>query len=80
MLRILSFCGVEVKTFKWILKLVKQYVKRYHSKLTFEDHLLLVLMRIRSGQLNKNIAICFNIHNSRVSKILGIGYQSLQMY
>ena len=70
MLRILGvFCGVEVNTFKWILVLVKPYVKRYHLTLTFENHLLLVLMKIRLGLLNKDITICFNIHNSRVPKI-----------
>ena len=63
------FCGVEVNTFKWVLVLVRPYVKRYHLKLTFEDHLLLVLIKIKLGLLNEDIAICFNIHNSRVSKI-----------
>ena len=59
--RILIFlCVVEVNTFKWILMLVKPY----------EEHLLLVLMKIKLGLLNKDIAIRFNIHNSRVSKIL----------
>ena len=49
--------------------LVKPYVKLYHLKLTFENHLSLVLMKIRLGLLNKDITICFNIHNSRVPKI-----------
>ena len=50
--------------------LVKPYVKLYHLKLTFENHLSLVLMKIRLGLLNEDITICFNIHNSRVPKIL----------
>ena len=48
---------------------MKPYVKRYHLKLTFEDHLLLVLIKIKVGLLNKDIATRFIIHNSRVSKI-----------
>ena len=51
--------------------LVRPHVKQYHLKLTFEDQLLFALIKIRLGQLNKDIAICFNIHNSRVSKIFG---------
>ena len=62
-------CDAEVNTFKWILVLAKPFVKRYHLKLTFEDHLLLVLMRIKLGLLNKDIEMHLNIHNSRVSKI-----------
>ena len=62
------FCGVEVNTFKWILVLVKLYVEQCHLKLTLEDHLLFVLMKRRLGLLNKEIAVRFNIHNSRVCK------------
>ena len=63
------FCGIGIKTFKWILDRIKPHVKRYHLQLTFEDHLLLVLMKIRLKLLNGDLAVRFKIHRSRVSKI-----------
>ena len=63
------FCGIGIKTFKWILGRIKPHVKRYHLQLTFEDHLLLVLMKIRLELLNGDLAVRFKIHRSRVPKI-----------
>ena len=39
------FCGIGIATFKWILGRTKPNVKCYHIQLTFDDHLLLVLMK-----------------------------------
>ena len=63
------FCGIGIKTFKWILSRIKPHVKPYHLQLTFEDHLHLVLMKIRLGLLHGDLAVGFKIHRSRVSKI-----------
>ena len=64
------FCGIGIKTFKWILGRIKSHVKRYHLQLTFEDHLLLVvLIKIRLELLNGDLAVRFKIHRSSVSKI-----------
>ena len=43
------FCGIGIKTFKWMLGRTKPHVKCYHLQWTFEDHLLLVLTKIRLG-------------------------------
>ena len=53
--------------------LVKPYVKQYHLKLTFEDHLMLVLMKAKLGLLNKGITIHFNINKSRLSNLSFVG-------
>ena len=37
-------------------------------QLAFEDHLLLVLMKMRLGVFNRELAVRFEIHRSRVSK------------
>ena len=63
------FCGIGIKTFKWILSRIKPHVKPYHLQLTFEDHLHLVLMKIRLGLLHGDLAVGLKIHRSRVSKI-----------
>ena len=65
-----SFCGIGIETFKWILVRAKPYVKRYHLQLTFEDHLLFVLlMKTRLGLINEDLTVRFKVHRSRVSKI-----------
>ena len=39
------FCGIGIATFKWILGRTNPNVKCYHLQLTFDGHLLLVLMK-----------------------------------
>ena len=38
-------------------------------QLAFEDHLLLLLMKMRLGVFNRDLAVRFEIHRSRVSKV-----------
>ena len=59
------FFGIGIKTFKWILDRIKPHVIRYHLQLTFADHLLLALMKIRLSLLNGDLAVRLKIHRPR---------------
>lgn len=55
--------------FFWVLDLVKDTLKLCHSRVSSEDHLLIILMKLRLGLLNKDIAQRFGITENIVSKI-----------
>ena len=64
------FTGLPcIAIFLWILNLVKDNVKSCHSRVSSEDHLLIVLIKLRLGLLNKDIAQRFGITENIVSKI-----------
>ena len=55
--------------FDWILGLIKDKVTLTCRQMTHESHLLLVLMKIRLGATNKDLAYRFRINYGLVSKI-----------
>ena len=55
--------------FLWVTALVADKASSCHSSLTSNDHVLIVLMRLRLGLLNRDIAYRFGIPKSTTSKV-----------
>ena len=55
--------------FFWVTDLVVDKASSCHSSLTSNDHVLIVLMRLRLGLLNRDIAYRFGIPKSTPSKV-----------
>ena len=55
--------------FDWILGLIKDKVTLICKQMMYKSHLLLVLMKIRLGVQNKDLAYRFRINYGMVSKI-----------
>ena len=64
------FTGLNRSRFLWLFNKVKSSIKILHKKLLLEDHMLVVLMKLKLGLLNKDLAVRFNIATSTMSKIL----------
>ena len=64
------FTGLEdADVFHWLLNKIRLNVELFHSSLSIEDHLLIVLMKLKLGLLSKDIAIRFNLSPTVISKI-----------
>ena len=63
------FTGLNCSRFIWLFNKVKSSIKILYKKLSLEDHMLVVLMKLKLGLLNKDLAIRFDISTSRMSKI-----------
>ena len=57
------------KHFEWVYSMIDGKVKKIVRYLSFYDHLLLVLMKLKLGLYNKDLAFQFNIKPVAVSKI-----------
>lgn len=68
--QVLFFTGLTSALFNWVLQTVKDSVEVVHGSLTLEDHLLAILMKLRLGLTNKDIAFRFNVTECDISKIL----------
>ena len=55
--------------FLWVAGLVADKASSFHSSLTSNEHVLIVLMRLCLGLLNKDIAYRFGIPKSTTSKV-----------
>ena len=60
------FTGLNCSRFIWLVNKVKSSIKILHVKLSLEDHVLLVLMKLKLGLLNKDLAVRFDISTSRM--------------
>ena len=64
------FTGLaDADVFHWLLNKIRLNVELFHSSLSIEDHLLIVLMKLKLGLLSKDIAIRFNLSPTVISKI-----------
>lgn len=60
----------SVAIFVWLLCILKHKVKSVTKFLSFQDHLLVILMKLRLGLLNKDLALRFNVSEPVLSKII----------
>ena len=60
---------LNVHLFKWLLSLVKPNVEPTTKSIIHENHLLLVLMKLRHGYVNKDLALRFNTNVTNISNI-----------
>lgn len=64
------FTGLAtVQFFSWVVARVRGKVALCHHRLSVQDHVLIVLMKLRLGLMNKDIAYRFNLQDSVVSAI-----------
>ena len=60
----------NVQLFKWLLCLMKTNVELASKSITYENHLLFVIMKLRHGYINKHLTLRFNTNVTNISKIL----------
>eukprot|EP00112_Aurelia_sp_Birch-Aquarium-sp1_P012053 Seg253.27 transcript_id=Seg253.27/GoldUCD/mRNA.D3Y31 product="THAP domain-containing protein 4" protein_id=Seg253.27/GoldUCD/D3Y31 len=64
------FTGLPtVAVFLWVVSLVKRDVKKCCQTISAEDHALIVLMKLRLGLLNRDIAHRYGCKDTMISKI-----------
>ena len=59
----------NVKLFKRLLSLITPNIERSSKSITYENHLLNVLMKLRHGYIKKNLKLRFNINVNNISNI-----------
>ena len=59
----------NVQVFKWLLCLIKPNFELATKSITYENHLLIVLMKLRHGYINKDLALRFNTNVTNISNI-----------
>lgn len=66
----LFLTGLTSALFIWLLAKLNGGVQKLYTSLTLEDHLLVVLMKLRLGVSNRDIAYRFGVTESTISNIL----------
>uniref|UniRef100_A0A672ZSJ7 DDE Tnp4 domain-containing protein n=1 Tax=Sphaeramia orbicularis TaxID=375764 RepID=A0A672ZSJ7_9TELE len=65
------FTGLQtVQIFMWLLNVLKPNVVKVKSSLSLKDHLLIILMKLRLGLTNQDLAVRFDIPKCLVSRLL----------
>ena len=63
------YTGLSLEVFEWLLSNMKTIAKRFCKKLNYADHLLIMIMKLRLGLKNKDLAYRFDITFGTVSRI-----------
>ena len=67
---VLFYTSLTCAIFSWILSKVSDVTKTVHTSLSKQDHLLMILMKIRLGLLNRDLAFRFDVSETCVSRII----------
>ena len=59
----------NVQLFKWLLCLIRPNVELASKSITYENHLLIVLIKLRHGCINKDLVLRFNTNVTNISNI-----------
>ncbi|KAG5268330.1 hypothetical protein AALO_G00211380 [Alosa alosa] len=68
--QLLFLTGLTSVVFEWLITKIMGSVERIHNKLTVEDHLLIILMKLRLGLCNTDLAYRFPVSKTTISNIL----------
>jgi hypothetical protein len=64
------FTGLTMQLFLWVLTKVSICAQLCVKTMSMQDHLLLVLMKLRLGLLNRDLAFRFNLSDTSVPRII----------
>ena len=64
------YTGLTMHLFLWVLTKISICAKLCVKTMYMQDHLLLVLMKLRLGLLNRDLAFQFNLSDTSVSRII----------
>ena len=67
----------NVQLLKWLLSLIKPNIELARKSITYENHLLIVLMKLRHGYINKDLELRFNTNVANISNIFRTYLKSL---
>lgn len=68
--QLIFLTGLTSVVFEWLITKLMGSVERIHNKLTVEDHLLIILMKLRLGLCNSDLAYRFQVSKTTISNIL----------
>lgn len=68
--QLIFLTGLTSVIFEWLLTKITGSVERISQKLTVEDHLLVILMKLRLGLSNTDLAYRFKVSKTTMSNIL----------
>ena len=58
--KITFYTGINCSRFIWLFSKVKSSIKTLHKKLSLEGYMIVVLMKLKLGLLNKDLAFRFD--------------------
>ena len=62
--------GVEnSQLFMWLLDVIKPNISLIVQHFGYENHLFIVLMKLKLGLMNRDLVIRFNLNETKVSKV-----------